>query len=128
VPSGTSLLAGTMYYHEDACDSGRSLYWEEERNAVSSFGSWIEHSSEMQSFSGLWVSLVLFECLVGSAMLISLRSNPHWYPATATWSGSPEGDGFTSPLPYFTCFSCISFCVGVATRSVDSACRTFSAQ
>jgi hypothetical protein len=39
-----------------------------------------------RSFS-LWVSLLLFNCLFAYAL------DTHWYPASATWYGDPEGDG-----------------------------------
>lgn len=41
--------------------------------------------------------VVLVQFLVASAGPVS---DPHWYPAAATWYGSPEGDGSdgTSPL------------------------------
>lgn len=81
----------------------------------------------------LWASLVLFQCLLGSAL------DTHWYPATATWYGSPEGDGsdgngFTFPLPYVACFMFFFAFTSVfvffffSTRWVDSACQSFLAQ
>ncbi|KAL0328165.1 UNVERIFIED_CONTAM: Expansin-B3 [Sesamum calycinum] len=42
---------------------------------------------------GLCYTLV-FCVLVGSAAAAAAAvADPHWYPATATWYGSPEGDG-----------------------------------
>ncbi|KAE8075912.1 hypothetical protein FH972_014593 [Carpinus fangiana] len=38
----------------------------------------------------LWASLVL---LINSLQVASAALDIHWYPATATWYGSPEGDG-----------------------------------
>jgi hypothetical protein len=61
----------------------------------------------------LWVSLVLLKCLVGSAL------DAHWYPATATWYGSPEGDGSDGngfPFTLLFAFICIFSSFGTATR------------
>ncbi|KAG7983602.1 hypothetical protein I3843_04G114900 [Carya illinoinensis] len=45
-------------------------------------------------FRSLPLVLLLFKCLVGSwAHPQNPALDVHWYPATATWYGSPEGDG-----------------------------------
>ncbi|KAH7843589.1 hypothetical protein Vadar_018475 [Vaccinium darrowii] len=41
----------------------------------------------------LSLCLVAVQCLVVSAGPLRSVSDPHWYPATATWYGSPDGDG-----------------------------------
>ncbi|KAL6975821.1 Expansin-B3 [Sarracenia purpurea var. burkii] len=38
-------------------------------------------------------SVVVVQCLVVAAGPLQRIADPHWYPATATWYGSPDGDG-----------------------------------
>ncbi|KAF5934984.1 hypothetical protein HYC85_026113 [Camellia sinensis] len=45
-----------------------------------------------QLLLSFWL-VVVVECLVVSGGPLSRVSDPHWYPATATWYGSPDGDG-----------------------------------
>lgn len=45
-----------------------------------------------QLLLSFWL-VVVVECLVVSGGPLSRVSEPHWYPATATWYGSPDGDG-----------------------------------
>ena len=45
--------------------------------------------------------LVLLECLKvsGQVRVPHKVSDPHWHPATATWYGSPDGDGSDGKCP-----------------------------
>ena len=61
----------------------------------------LRHSSFGRRFFSIWF---LLKCLVVSAQVQKRVPDLHWYPATATWYGDPEGDGSTgrshSPQPH----------------------------
>ncbi|XP_030932604.1 expansin-B3-like [Quercus lobata] len=52
----------------------------------------LRHGSFGRRFFSIWF---LLKCLVVSAQVQKRVPDLHWYPATATWYGDPEGDGST---------------------------------
>lgn len=52
-----------------------------------------------------WFAAVVFQSLEISGGPIMNSVNSHWRPATATWYGSPEGDGSDGNFINFTNFT-----------------------
>ncbi|KAF8413903.1 hypothetical protein HHK36_001899 [Tetracentron sinense] len=67
--------------------------------------------------TGLFIFSVVLTSLFLSAEPLNPLSNPHWHPATATWYGSPDGDGSDGKegtiAPLYICMYVTNVCMDV---------------